>query len=61
MNIKLKIKRIEKGLSQKELASIIGVTSQSISEYERGNTMPSYENMKKISKALDAPVQELFF
>ena len=61
MNIKLKIKRMEKGLSQKELASIVGVTSQSISEYERGNTNPSYENMKKISKALDAPVQELFF
>jgi len=61
VNIKLKIKRMEKGLSQKELASIVGVTSQSISEYERGNTNPSYENMKKISKALDAPVQELFF
>lgn len=61
MNLNLKIRRIQRSLSQKDLAEIIGVTSQSISDYERGKTIPSYDNMVKISKALETPVQDLFF
>lgn len=58
---RLTIRRIEKNLSQKELANIIGVTNQSISDYENGRVNPSYEVMKQISIELDAPVDELFF
>ena len=61
MNLKLKICRIKKGLSQVELARMIGVTNQTISDYERGNSKPSYDNMAKLSKALDSKVDELFF
>jgi len=61
MNLKLKFKRIEKGLTQIQLAELIGATNQTISEYERGRVKPSYDNMVKISKALETPVQELFF
>lgn len=61
MNTKLKVKRIEKMLSQSDLANKIGVTSQSVSDYERGRTLPKYENMKKIAEALDCRVGELFF
>jgi transcriptional regulator with XRE-family HTH domain len=35
MNLKLKFKRIEKGLTQFQLAELIGATNQTISEYER--------------------------
>ena len=59
--LNIKFKRIEQKLSQKQLADLIGVTSQSISDYERGKTVPSYENMQKLSKVLNAPVGELFF
>lgn len=58
---KLKIKRIEKDLSQIELAKRIGVTNQSISDYETGRVNPSYSTMKKIAKELDSTVDELFF
>lgn len=61
MNLKLKFKRIELGLSQFELAQKIGVTNQTISEYERGKTKPNHENMIKMAKILGSTVQELFF
>lgn len=61
MNLRLKFKRIEKGLTQFQLAELIGATNQTISEYERGNIKPSYDNMVKISKVLNTPVGELFF
>lgn len=61
MNLKLKFRRIEKGLTQMELAEKIGATNQTISEYERGKTTPSYGNMVKLSKVLGVSVQELFF
>lgn len=59
--LNLKIKRIQKGLTQKELAERVGLTNQSISDYETGKLNPSYEVMKRISKELDSPVDELFF
>ena len=61
MNLNLKFRRIERGYSQKELASMVGVTNQTISNYERNKIRPSYENMKKISKILDSSVDELFY
>lgn len=59
--LNLKIRRIQKGLSQKELAKRVGLTNQSISDFETGKLNPSYEVMKRISKELDSPVDELFF
>lgn len=59
--INLKVRRIQKGLSQKELAERVGLTNQSISDFETGRLNPSYEVMKRISKELDSPVDELFF
>ena len=61
MNLKLKFRRIEKGLTQFQLAEMIGATNQTISEYERGRAKPSYDNMVKISEILETPVGELFF
>lgn len=59
--INLKIRRIQKGLSQKELAERIGITNQSISDYESGRLNPSYDTMKQISEELDSTVDALFF
>lgn len=59
--INLTVARIRKGINQKDFAKILGVTNQSISDYENGRLNPSYEMMKKISEELDTSVDELFF
>ncbi|MBE6064701.1 MULTISPECIES: helix-turn-helix transcriptional regulator [Clostridium] len=60
MNVK--IARIKKGLTQAELRELIGVSPNTLVQIEKGN----YDNVKiglakKIAKALDSTVQELFF
>ena len=59
--LNLKIRRIQKGLSQKELAKKVGLTNQSISDFETGRLNPSYEVMQRISTELDSSVDHLFF
>ena len=61
MRLKMKFKRMQRGLSQKQLAEKVGLHYQSISDFERGKSNPSYENMKKISEILETSVDELFF
>jgi len=45
--------RIEKGLSQKELAEKIGIKQSAISRLENGDYNPSVELLSKIAEALD--------
>lgn len=59
--LNLVMARKRAGLSQLELAKIIGVTNQTISAYERGNTVPTFEKMKLLSQVLKTNVEELFF
>lgn len=59
--LNLKMRRIQKDLSQKELAKKVGLTNQSISDFETGKLNPSYEVMRRISKELDSSVDNLFF
>ena len=62
MGLKLKLKWIEKGFKQCELAEKIGVSRYSLSALERGKVKnPNLEVIKKISEILETPVQELFF
>ena len=51
--------RKKKGLTQKKLASLINVTPQSLSLYERGSRKIPLEILKKISKQLEVPENEL--
>ncbi|MTK13256.1 MAG: helix-turn-helix transcriptional regulator [Clostridiaceae bacterium] len=62
MGLKLKLKRIEKGFKQCELAEKLGVSRYYLSALERGKCKnPSIDLMKKISELLETSVQELFF
>ena len=45
--------RIEKGLSQQELGSAIGVTKVSICGYEKGTRLPNLEKLVKLADALE--------
>jgi len=47
-------KRIERGLSQKELAKKIGTKQSAISRLESGTYNPSLSFLQKVSEALDS-------
>ena len=58
----LKIREIRKQrkMTMKQLGDIVGVTESAIGHYETGKREPSYELLRKISKALDCRVADLF-
>ena len=45
--------RIEKGLTQKEMAKLIGIPYSTYSNYENNNREPSLEQLRKIADALE--------
>ncbi len=55
----LKYLRAENGISQQELADILSLPRSSISDYERGRTEPSIENLIKISERFDVKIDHL--
>lgn len=58
--MKIKLKRIEKGIKQGELAKMLGITPQYLRKLELEAVDPRLALMKKISKILDTPIIELF-
>ena len=60
-NIKLKIARVEKSLSQQDLADLVGVTRQTIGLIEKGRYNPSLNLCVNIAKALDRTLNDLFW
>ena len=51
--------RKEKGLTQQELGDILGVSSKSISKYERGICLPSDEILLKMTSFFNISLEEL--
>ena len=60
-NIKLKIARVEKGLSQQELADLCDVTRQTIGLVEKGKYNPTLNLCIKIAIVLDKTLNDLFW
>ncbi|MBK7096403.1 MAG: helix-turn-helix transcriptional regulator [Saprospiraceae bacterium] len=60
-NIKLKLARVEKGLSQQDLADLVGATRQTIGLIEKGKYNPSINLCINIAKALDKTLNDLFW
>ena len=60
-NKRLKIARIEKDLSQEQLAEQLGVTRQTIGLIESGSYNPTLKLCVAICKALDKTLDELFW
>lgn len=56
--IGLRIKKVREalGISQMKLAEAVGVSFQQIQKYESGANKVSIEKLKKISKAMNAPL-----
>ena len=55
----LRLKRRERGLSQEELASRLHVVRQTISKWEKGQSVPDAEQLIKIAVILETTVSEL--
>lgn len=61
MNIAKKIKqaRIEKNMTQMNLADAMGVSYQAVSNWERGNSLPDISKLGDLCAALDITVNDL--
>ena len=57
---RLKERRSELGLTQAELAELVGVTRKTVNTIENQVFVPSTILALKLAKALDKPVEELF-
>lgn len=60
-NIKLKIARVQKGLSQQELADLCEVTRQTIGLIEKGKYNPTLNLCVNIAKVLNLTLNDLFW
>ena len=51
---------IEKGVSQTQLAEDLGIGKQSISDYEKQKSYPTFANLDKIAEYFNATPTQLF-
>lgn len=51
--------RTQKGLSQKELGAILGVSNKAVSKWETGTALPKTETLIKLAKVFDVSTEEL--
>ena len=56
---RLRLMRVERGLSLREAARRAGVVKETISDIERGHTHPYDVTLAKLAKAYEVPVEEL--
>jgi Predicted transcriptional regulators len=57
----LKAARVNLGLSQKEAASRIGVSVETLGNYERGKSFPDIPILRAIEREYGVPYQSLIF
>lgn len=58
-NLYLKEWRKKRGLNQNDLADIIGVSQQTISDYENGAQVPNLDRLVQLAQALNISLDEL--
>lgn len=61
MNIKLKMARTEKNITQQKLAELVGASRQTIGLIEKGEFNPSLQLCISIAKALDKTLNDIFW
>lgn len=55
----IKQKRKEKAIKQSELASLTGIKTSTLSQYETGKRQPSIEILNKLANVLDCRIDDL--
>lgn len=61
MPITLKAARMNKGYNQEEAAKLIGVSSDTLSNYERGKSFPDVPVIKMIEKVYEVKYDDIIF
>lgn len=61
MGITLKAARINKNLTQEEAAKMIGISKESLSNYERAKSFPDVPIIKKMEVVYGIEYKELIF
>lgn len=61
MAITLKSARVNKGLTQVEAAKLLGVTKDTLSNYERGKSYPDVPIIQKMENVYGVSYSELIF
>lgn len=56
---KIRLLRLQKGLSQENMADMMGLSTSAYGDVERGRTELSYARLESIAKLLDVPLPEL--
>ena len=60
-NLRMKAARAAKGLTQQELADLVGVTRQTVVAIEKGDYNPTVRLCVDICRALGVTLNELFW
>jgi putative transcriptional regulator len=61
MKNKLRDLRTEKGMTQEDLADIIGVSRQTINAIEKEKFDPSLPTAFKMSRLFELPIEQIFY
>lgn len=61
MKVSLKTARELKGLKQSEAAELIGVSKDTLGNYERGKSYPDIPVLRKIEKVYGVPYSRIIF
>lgn len=59
MVLTLRAARVQKGLTQKEAAKVLGISDQTLSNYERGNSFPDISQVQEIAKLYGISISEI--
>lgn len=60
-NIALKVARVEKNMTQKELAQAVGISRQTMNAIESGKYNPTIKLCRKICRLLEKGLDDLFW
>ena len=60
LGARVKELRKARGLSQDQLAELIGIEPKHVSRIEVGKSYPTLDRLERIAKALDAPMKAFF-
>nr|DAL55730.1 MAG TPA_asm: Helix-turn-helix XRE-family like protein [Caudoviricetes sp.] len=61
MAMTLKAARVNKNLTQRVAARLIGISVDTLSNYERGKSFPDIPTLKKIEEVYETPYSDLIF
>ena len=60
-NLSIKVARVQKDMTQKDLAAAVGVSRQTINAIEQGEYNPTIKLCRAICRELDKTLDELFW